>query len=60
MAPCEFAELERTEREANKPRHREAEMVEHVAYLAVFAFPDGERKPNIRPWTRSSTASIGP
>ena len=44
----EFAELERTERDANKPRHREVEMVEHVAHFAVFAFTDGQREPDIR------------
>ena len=47
FARLKLAELERAERDADEPRHVEAEMAEHVAHLAVLAFADRKREPEI-------------
>src|SRR4029077_8724109 len=47
FAGRELAELKRAERDANEPRHVEAEMAEHVAHLAVLALADRKGEPEI-------------
>ena len=44
----EFAELKRTEGDADEPRDRQPEIAEHVAHLAVLALADRQSEPKIR------------
>ena len=43
----QVAELERPERHADQPVHRQPEMAQHVAHLAVLALAHREREPDI-------------
>src|SRR5262249_57740500 len=47
-ADAKIAELERAERDADQPRHLEAEMLQHVLDLAVLALADRKREPHVR------------
>ena len=48
LALGKFAELERPERDADQPVHLQAEMLQHIAHLAVLALADREGEPDIR------------
>src|SRR5262249_8264394 len=44
----EFAQLKRTERDANEARDLQPEMAQHVAHLAIFSFSNRKGDPHVR------------
>src|ERR1051326_8063161 len=48
LAVGQFAELKRSERHADEPRHSKAKRAENVAHLAVLALADREGEPQVR------------